>query len=262
MQCDKCRNEAVLFQPYSGRHLCRRHLALDIEARAKHSIRSHHWMKTGDHIAIVLPGDKKSAALLLFLKKLTAGRRDIRLSAVLAGDRVAGMDELSAAMGVAESLRIPCIEIPRPGGNGDPEGTGITKLALAFTLDDIAREVLVQFLSGTAERLVHPPSAGTGPVPVICPFIAVPSDEVDSYWDQEGTGISLPACTPGADPLSRDVETLFRSYHHRHPATGHALLNLAEGLSNGNVAGILVARGYRHRPLPCSTTGEGPGSGS
>jgi len=77
MQCDKCRNEAVLFQPYSGRHLCRRHLALNIEARAKHSIRSHHWMKTGDHIAIVLPGDKKSAALLLFLKKLTAGRRDI-----------------------------------------------------------------------------------------------------------------------------------------------------------------------------------------
>ncbi len=241
MQCDKCRNEAVLFQPYSGRHLCGGHLALDIEARAKRSIRSHHWMRTGDHIAVVLQGDKKSAALLHFLKKLTAGRRDIRLSAVLAGNRVAGTDEPSAAMRVAESLRIPCIEIPWPGGRGAPEGAGITKFALAFTLDDIAREVLVQFLSGTAGRLVHPPSAGSGPIPVICPFIAVPSDEVDSYWDQEGTGISLAPCTPGADPLSRDVEALFRNFHHRHPATGHALLNLAEGLSGCRVAEIAAS---------------------
>lgn len=257
MQCDKCRNEAVLFQPYSGRHLCRGHLALDIEARAKRSIRSHHWMRTGDHIAIVLQGDKKSAALLLFLKKMTAGRRDIRLIAVLAGNRVAGTDELSAAMRVAESLRIPCIEIPRPGGRGDPEGAGITKFALAFTLDDIAREVLVQFLSGTAERLIHPPSAGSGPVPVICPFIAVPSDEVDSYWDQEGTGISLAPCTPGADPLSRDVEALFRNFHHRHPATGHALLNLAEGLSGCRVAEIAASATGWNGIVPSSDIARG-----
>ena len=85
MQCDKCRNEAVLFQPSSGRHLCGRHLAADIEVRAKRSIRSHHWMKTGDHIAVISTGDKKSAALLIFLKKLIAGRRDIRLSAIPTG---------------------------------------------------------------------------------------------------------------------------------------------------------------------------------
>ena len=82
MRCDKCRNEAVLFQAYSGRHLCGRHLVADIEARAKRSIRSHRWMSPGDHIAVVVSGDRKSAALLFFLKKLTAGRRDIRLSAV------------------------------------------------------------------------------------------------------------------------------------------------------------------------------------
>ena len=79
MLCDKCRNEAALFQPSSGRHLCGRHLAADIEARAKRAIRSHHWMKTGDHIAVIRTGDRKSAALLIFLKRLIAGRRDIRL---------------------------------------------------------------------------------------------------------------------------------------------------------------------------------------
>ena len=92
MQCDKCRNEAVFFQSYSGRHLCGRHLALDIETRAKRSIRSHRWMSPGDHIAVVVSGDRKSAALLYFLKKLTADRRDIRLSAVPACGEDAGIE--------------------------------------------------------------------------------------------------------------------------------------------------------------------------
>jgi tRNA(Ile)-lysidine synthase TilS/MesJ len=241
MQCDKCRNEAALFQPSSGRHLCSRHIVSDIEARAKQSIRSHHWMKTGDHIAVVLSGDKKSAALLLFLKKMTSGRRDIRLSAVPVDDTKEERNGLAAAMRVAKSLGIPCIERPRPGRTGGPEGDRITKLALAYTLDDIAREVLVQFLYGNAELLIHPPPAGSSPVPVICPFIGVPSKEAECYWDHEGTKIDLPPLAPVKDPLSRDVEALFRDYHYRHPATGHALLNLAEDLSGCRVGEIAAS---------------------
>jgi hypothetical protein len=261
MQCDKCRNEAVLFQSFSGRHLCGRHLAPDIDARAKRSIRSHHWMKTGDHIGVVLSGDKKGAALALFLQKLVAGRRDIRLSAVPAGDMHTGTSCGSAAMNIAGSLGIPCIKIPRPESTGAPEADGITKLALAFTLDDIAQEVLVQFLRGNAGQLIHPPPAGYSPLPVICPFIAVLSDEADSYWDHEGTGIDLLPCTPVRDPLSRDVDALFRNYHSRHPATGHALLNLAEDLSGSRVAEIAAFATGRNRPLPFSSimgvTGRG-----
>lgn len=262
MQCDKCRNEAALFQPSSGRHLCGRHLISDIETRAKQSIRSHHWMKTCDHIAVVLPGDKKSAALLLFMKKLTSGRRDIRLSAVLTGDSVAGTDGLAAAMRVAESLGVPCMEMPRPGRTGGPEGDEVTKLALAFTLDDIAREVLVQFLSGNAELLINPPPAGSSPAPMICPFIAVPSNEVESYWDHEGTAIVLPPLAPVKDPLSRDVEALFRDYHYRHPATGHALLNLAEELSSCRAAEIAAATIGRDGSFPRGILTEVTGNGT
>jgi len=239
MRCDKCRNEAVLFQSYSGRHLCGRHLVLDIEARAKRTIRSHRWMRHGDHIAVVVTGDRKSAALLCFLEKLTAGRHDIRLSAMPVGT---GTDDLATTMRIAESLGVPCIEIPRPDRKGDPESDSVTKLAMAFTLDDIAREVLVQFVSGDAERLVHPPpSAGSIGGTVICPFIAVPLVEVDSYWDYEGTGIDLLPCIPERDPLFFDVEAFFRDYNRRHPATGHALLNLAEELSSCRAADIAAA---------------------
>ena len=250
MQCDTCRNNAVLFQPSSGRHLCGRHLVSDIEARAKRVIRSHHWMKTGDHIAVVLSGDKKSAALVRFLQKLVAGRRDIRLSAVPVGDPETGMDRLSAAMSVAESLGVPCIGPSRPGRTEVPAGDRVTKLALAFTLDDIAKEMLVQFLSGNAEQLIHPPLAGGGQPVVICPFIAVPTDEVDAYWDCEGTKTGLLPCMPAKDPLSRDVEALFRDYHNHHPATKHALLNLAEELSGCRVAEIAASATGRNGSGP------------
>ncbi len=82
MQCDACRREAVVFQPYSGKHLCPVHFLKDFEAKAKRTIRSHGWLRPGDHIAVVLPGDAAGAALLVFLVNLTENRRDIRLSAI------------------------------------------------------------------------------------------------------------------------------------------------------------------------------------
>jgi tRNA(Ile)-lysidine synthase TilS/MesJ len=241
MQCDKCRNEAVFYQSYSGRHLCGRHLALDIETRAKRSIRSHRWMSPGDHIAVVVSGDRKSAALLYFLKKLTADRRDIRLSAVYACGADTRKGSRSAAMKVAESLRIPCIEMPLPGGSGTAAQEKVTKIALAISLDDIAQGVLGQFLFGNAGRLVHPPSAGSSPLPLICPFIAVPSDELDLYGEIGGPGIDLPPGTPACDTFPQETGAILKDYSRRHPATKYALLHLAEQLSSGDAAAAAVA---------------------
>jgi hypothetical protein len=246
MQCDNCRNEAILFQPSSGRHLCGRHLSVDIEVRAKRAIRAHHWMRSGDHIAVELSGDKKSAALALFLKRLIAGRHDIRLSALPAGDDQMDGCCPPAVRQVAGLLGIPLAEIP--GGHGDAAQNHPTKIALAFTLDDIARGVLVQFLSGNVENLVHPGRTVTGGMPVICPFITVPSEELDLYWDSQETGFDLASSPPLQNPLSQEVESLLTDYHRRHPATRFALMNLAEELSGGGVAGIAAAALGRERP--------------
>jgi hypothetical protein len=241
MLCDKCRNEAALFQPSSGRHLCRRHLAADIEIRAKRAIRSHHWMKAGDHIAVIRTGDRKSAGLLFFLKNLITGRRDIRLSTIPAGkDETDGCCQ-SAVPGVAGLSGILPARIPEPGGHGTAVHDRPNKIALAVTLDDIASEILARFLFGNVETLICPSQAAAGGIPFICPFIAIPSEELDSYLDYQETGTGPASCPSLQDPLSREVETLFRDYHNRHPATRFALLNLAEELSSGNVAGIAAA---------------------
>ena len=82
MQCSKCHRDAIVFQSYSGLHLCDQHLIADVEAKAKKMIRAQGWLRPGDHIAVLLSGDQSSSALLYFLKKLTAHRRDIRISAI------------------------------------------------------------------------------------------------------------------------------------------------------------------------------------
>ena len=249
MQCDKCRDDAVYFQAYSGRYLCGRHLVLDIENRAKHSIRSHQWMSSGDHIAVPVSGDRKSAALLFFLKKLTADRRDIRLSAVPACKENDMGETPSAARTVSESLRIPWSDMPRTGGPGTAAQEKVTKVALAISLDDIAQGILGEFLFGNAGRLVHPRPGGSSLATVICPFITVPSDELDLYWDCQGTGIGLVSSSPRRKSMLKDTAVFLEEYSHRHPATKFALLHLWEQFSNGNTAA-----------LPFTDT-EGAGSG-
>ena len=39
MKCSKCRREAIIYQRYSGLHLCEQHFNRDFEAKAKRAIR-------------------------------------------------------------------------------------------------------------------------------------------------------------------------------------------------------------------------------
>jgi tRNA(Ile)-lysidine synthase TilS/MesJ len=214
---------------------------------------SHHWMCPGDHIAVVISGDRKSTALLYFLKKLTADRRDIRLIAVPSSDRDTGTGDRSAAIKVAEALRIPCIEMPLPGDSGNVVHEEVTRMAMAISVDDIAGDVLGQFLFGSADRLVHPHPDGGAAIPLICPFITIPSDELDLYWDSEGMGINLLPGMSDRDTLTRETVSILEDYSRRHPATKYALLHLAEEL-NGRVAeGIAAAALGRNGPGPEGT---------
>ena len=106
MQCDTCRREAIVFQPYSGKHLCPVHFLKDFEAKAKRAIRSHGWLRPGDHIAVVLSGDAAGAALLVFLVNLTADRRDIRLSAISIDPGMSGCSAPDLARNVAAACGI------------------------------------------------------------------------------------------------------------------------------------------------------------
>ena len=184
MQCDKCKREAVLFQEYSGLHLCKQHFEADFERKAKHEIRSHHWLVHGDHIAVALSGDANSSALLYFLKKLTSGRRDIQISAISIDDGITGYRDTENAQGIRGLPGTECIRVSFAKKIGmaadeiaDLKGIaltctycrviknyllnktaieyGITKLASGDDLDDRAASVMKNILQGNSEILIH-----------------------------------------------------------------------------------------------------------
>jgi uncharacterized protein (TIGR00269 family) len=259
MRCNKCRREALLFQEYSGQHLCRHHFEADLERKAKHEIRSHRWLVPGDHIAVALSGDAGSSALLYFLKKLTASRRDIRIAAITVDEGIAGYRDVRIAKGLAGLSGTECIEVSFGERFGittdeiaDRKGItntctycrvirdfllkataaehGITKLASGEDLDDRAARVMEHILRGTPEILMYPGRRAPGKIPWIRPFAGIPREEVALYASLHVRDYIQSRCPYDTDPFEEDVKKMLSDLTTRHPATKHALVNLQKNL--------------------------------
>jgi Predicted ATPase of the PP-loop superfamily implicated in cell cycle control len=264
MQCVACRREAVVFQPYSGKHLCPVHFTKDFEAKAKRAIRKNRWLLPGDHTAVVLTGDAAEAALLAFLHKLTKDRRDVKLSAIVidegagdAGRAVAEQYGVEVFPGsFAERYGTTRTEIIRAEGDdaarvcqvlaGDlaaeiAAAHKITRLALATTVDDRALRFFSDLVDGTVEgTLFFPETLGPARLPVIRPFMDIPKAEMYRYAEICGAGSGLSE-TAGRS----DAAAALAAYDARHPATKFALANLAATL-----AGIAQVNGSPQDPCP------------
>jgi len=200
MQCSICHNDPVIYQPYSGQHLCREHFIASVDAKVKRDIRRHHWLLPNDHIGVLHDGDLTGKTLLFFLTNLTRDRKDIRVSAISAGA-------------------------------GIPAEAGLTKLALATTLEDAATSVLASILRGQPGQQILPEHIGDCPtLPVIVPFSHIPAEEIVLYGRLHGISGDVPAVPKGFDPFLCEVRSLLADYSGRHPATPHAVLNLGESL--------------------------------
>jgi uncharacterized protein (TIGR00269 family) len=217
-------------------------------------------MVTGDHIAIALTGGKNSSALLYFLKKLTADRRDISLSAITIDEGIAGYSDPSCAMQIARALDVECITVSfreafgiTTDGIASRKGTGfsplyctvlrnfllnriasengVKKIALGETLDKEVVSVLKNILRGTPERLVGFERSVRGKIPHIRPFISVPQKEVEMYADLYLHGCNLSHNPYKNDPYCGEVEAMLNDFSIRHPATKFALANLKKNLA-------------------------------
>ena len=271
MKCSKCLQDAIIFQPYSGLHLCGQHIIADVEAKAKKVIRAHGWLKSGDHIAVLLSVDQNSSALLYFLKKLTAQRSDIRITALIINDKKITSSNTLRSKHIAECLDTEFLEVSLseesnsragtltaknpeisslpmfpPSDSILPEGIaqkhGITKIAWGLCLDDAAGVVLDHIIRGEGETLVRDSSFGDAIIR-ICPFIAVTAAEVSMYAELCGYSNEMTINPEPGDGLHKDVNDMLDRYTNNHPATKYALLNLGEnlmGLTTG-IAGLIFA---------------------
>jgi uncharacterized protein (TIGR00269 family) len=260
MKCSKCHRDAILFQRYSGLHLCEQHFTRDFETRAKRALRKHRWIEPHDRIAVAMSGGKDSSALLYFLHKVFGKRRDLSLFAVTIDEGIAGYRSPGVAERIAQSIGVPwhCISFEETYGttldrivekHGDAlscsycgvlrrallntfvRDLGATKVALGFNLDDEAQSVLMNVLRGDADRLLRPQVPVKGLVPRIRPFISLPEREVALYAHLYVQGFEERGCPYSHNALRADVRSLLNEYHYRHPATKYAVVNLGEKLS-------------------------------
>ncbi|OPX67620.1 MAG: tRNA 2-thiocytidine biosynthesis protein TtcA [Methanoregulaceae archaeon PtaB.Bin056] len=278
MRCSKCRRPAILFQRYSGLHLCREHFLADLEAKAKRDIRVRRWVRPGDTVAVALSGGKDSTALLHFLHSLLSRRRDVQVLAITVDEGISGYRDPTEAKRIAEGLGVPHVTasfrehygttideiVAKKGDALSCSYCGVlrrhllnvaareqhaTRLALGFNLDDEAQSVLMNVLRGDSGRLLRAPGPREGLVPRIKPFLHVPEREVALYAYLVSGRIDTGRCPYSHNALRAGVRRMLNGYAWDHPGTRHALVNLGEELSERGAA----REGFVHT---CERCGE------
>ncbi|MDD3977106.1 TIGR00269 family protein [Methanomicrobium antiquum] len=262
MKCSKCNKDAIIFQKYSGMHLCPEHFTKDFEGRAKKAIRQHRWISSGDKIAVAMSGGKDSSAVLYFLKKVFGQRPDIEIFAITIDEGIKGYRDPQAVEKIAGRYDVKCYitsfyehfgltldEIVEKKGdrkscsycgvlrrqilNGFARELGATKIAMGFNLDDEAQSVMMNVLRGDLERLLRRQKPAEGMIPRIRPFIYLPEREVALYANLYVEGFEERGCPYSHNALRADVREMINDYNYRHPSTKYALVNLGEELKEG-----------------------------
>jgi tRNA(Ile)-lysidine synthase TilS/MesJ len=270
MKCDRCGRDAIVFQRYSGLHLCGDHLQRDLVARAKRTIRAHGWIRAGDRIAVALSGGTNSSSLLHFLSAHFGMRPDLSLAAITVDDGTGLSRDMNRIERFAEAVGIEWAGTSLAGEFGGALETvrghlpvscrnilcncaltslagrvGATKIALGTTLDDEACSVLRSVLRGEQERLLGGPHPGECAIPRIRPFLRIPSREVALYAQLNLPGNGGAPCLDAGDPLESGVRQILDEYTTRHPAAPFSLVSLSEALLEHSVK-------ERGEPRPCN----------
>ncbi len=280
MNCSKCRREAIIYQRYSGMHLCSEHFTDSVESRVKREIRKHHWIEHGDTIGVALSGGKDSTSLLHFLIKTFGHRPDITILAITIDEGIAGYRDLSETEVIARRYGVPwhtasfaeeygttldgivagqggddrrscsfCGVLRRRLVNRIARENGCTKLAFGFNLDDEAQSVMMNVLRGDTERLTMTQRDNPGMIPRIRPFAVIPEREVALYAHLHVGSLADHGCPYAHNALRGDVRRLLNEYTWQHPATKFAVRTLGKEMQGRSTGPVLT-------PEICPKCGE------
>ena len=253
-KCDKCPRSAIIYQRYSGMHLCREHFEEDVHRKIREALRKTRLFGSGARIAVGLDGGRKSATLAFVIKNLFARRRDIHLLAVIIDEGKKPSPTADQARDVAERLEIPYIvkslpPLPAQSQIHDPSyrlnsarrmqllfcaaqenDAGI--LATGEDLDDEALEIFISYLRGDADAIMSEGIPAGPAVPGnkehkiswIKPLQRIPEKEVRLYAIGHDLGFADAGEEPDADALRGQAKRLLFGFDCRHPGTNYSLL--------------------------------------
>jgi len=256
VRCSKCKKEAIVFQRYSGLHLCEEHFIRDVERKVKRRIRKNRMVERGDTITVALSGGKDSSALLKFLHETFRERRDLKIVAITVDEGIEGYREplrryaerLCEELGIEHTVVSFKEEFGRTLDEIVEEGEftpctycgvmrkyllnkyarkfGATKLATAHNLDDLAQTILLNYMRGEIERLARilPKRRKPGLVPRIHPFMDIPEREMTLYSILKGVEIFEEECPYAELSMRAEIRDFLNKFEYRHPGTKYSIL--------------------------------------
>lgn len=256
MKCDKCSSQAVVYQKYSGMHLCTAHFQDDVHRKIRGTLRESGIFARGAKLAVAMNGSAESAVLIYVLKNLFSNRKDFELVAIMIDEGIAGFrhQALDCAIQLANELHIPfivkhfkdafgvtidelhetrstchiCKSMRKDLLNNTAEMVGANALAIGSNLDSEAAEIMAGYLSEDIEGLPDTPSCNRKEeFQLIKPLRRIPAKEVELYAKCFGIRFASVPC-PYASGLLMDIKKELEGFEERHPGTNYALLRSLE----------------------------------
>ncbi|MDD1757719.1 MAG: TIGR00269 family protein [Methanotrichaceae archaeon] len=288
IKCDKCSSKAIIYQKYSGMHLCSTHFEDDVHRKIRETLRETKIFARNAKVAVALSGGKDSSTLLYVLKSLFSSRKDIDLIAILVDEGIDGYRPrtLAGAKALAERLEVPyvtrslqdafdvttdeivslkraqapcsfCGVMRKTLLNRTARELGADALATGHNLDDEAQTIMLNYLRGDIDRLfrLQPRRVQPGMVPRIKPLRRVPERESALYAIIHNIyNYDSGSCPYIENAMRLEVKNMLNDLEDRHPGTKYSLLSSLERI-------IELQPDSTFNAQPCRQCGEPCGNG-
>jgi uncharacterized protein (TIGR00269 family) len=281
-KCDKCRSSAIIFQRYSGMHLCSVHFDEDVRRKIRESIRETGVFARRARVAVALSGGKDSSVLLCVLKDLFSKRKDVELVAIMIDEGIEAYrpKTLGFAKALAERLEVPCVirslkeafgvtadevasqeqdqstcsfcSVMKKGLlNKAARELNADALATGHNLDDEAQVVFQSYIKGDIDSLfrLKPRRPQPGQVPWIKPLRRIPEEETALYATMHGLSFDSMVCPHAKDAMCPEVKNMLNDFEARHPGTKYSLLRSLDRMLDLQPDSVFLA-------TPCQRCGE------
>jgi uncharacterized protein (TIGR00269 family) len=253
----KCNSDAIIFQEYSGMHLCRKHFIEDVERKIKLTIRKHSNIGKNETLAVALSGGKDSCVVLYVLNKIFRERRDLEIVAISIDEGIKGYREhsleyakkLAAGLGIKHIIRSfeeeygttlddlaakdrvlgacsYCGVLRKSILNKVALEIGASRLITGHNLDDEAQTILMNHLNGDVDRMIRldPPREIEGMILRAKPLRKVPEKEVKLYALVNDIPVDAEICPYVHEALRGEVRNILDGFEANHPGTKYSLL--------------------------------------
>ena len=259
VRCDRCEHTAVIYQRYSGAHLCGEHFSRSVLRRVGRSLR-HQWrLARSGTLAVALSGGKDSTVALHLTQRLWGSWPQLRIIALTIDEGIANYraDGIAVAARTCAQLGVEHRLVPLrpllgadidviatlPDRQGSPCSAcgvgrrsalneaalkaGAQALVTGHNLDDVAQGVLMNLLKGEVTRLgrMAPHThALPGMVPRLLPLREIPEQEVLLYAHLHGLPYHQGTCPHAGGAQRNLIREVLLQLEDAHPGTRHGLL--------------------------------------